>query len=69
MVKENSFIKTEECMMVNGFRIKCRDMESCIISLVLFILFLGKIAYDGQWVQDQFTGHGILYNENPDPLN
>lgn len=56
-------------MMVNGFRIKCRDMESCIISLVLFILFLGKIAYDGQWVQDQFTGHGILYNENPDPLN
>lgn len=28
----------------------------------------GKIAYDGQWSNDQFTGFGILYNEDPVPL-
>lgn len=25
----------------------------------------GKIAYDGDWVEDKFDGYGLLYNENP----
>lgn len=25
----------------------------------------GKIAYEGQWRNDQFYGNGILYNEYP----
>ena len=29
----------------------------------------GKIAYDGDWNNDQFTGFGILYNEEPLALN
>ncbi len=44
-------------------------MENFTISLVHFIINLGKIAYEGMWVQDQFTGKGVLFNENPDPLN
>jgi hypothetical protein len=69
MDKENSSIKMEECMMVNGSKIKWKVMENFIISLVHFIINLGKIAYEGMWVQDQFTGKGVLFNENPDPLN
>ena len=57
------------CMMEIGLKIKCRDMENYIINLVNIYLIKGKIAYDGRWIQDQFTGHGTLYNENPDPLN
>ena len=56
-------------MMVNGSKIKWKVMENFIISLVHFIINLGKIAYEGMWVQDQFTGKGVLFNENPDPLN
>lgn len=29
----------------------------------------GKIAYDGEWSNDQFTGFGVLYNEEPVMLN
>ena len=25
----------------------------------------GKIAYDGAWSDDKFTGFGVLYNEIP----
>ncbi len=25
----------------------------------------GKLAYDGEWQKDQFSGFGILYNECP----
>jgi hypothetical protein len=25
----------------------------------------GKIAYDGNWSNDQFSGLGVLYNESP----
>jgi hypothetical protein len=28
----------------------------------------GKAAYDGDWLEDKFEGFGILYNENPIPL-
>ena len=44
-------------------------MENFITNLVHFIVILGKIAYEGMWFQDQFTGNGVLYNENPDQLN
>ena len=27
-----------------------------------------KLAYDGSWKSDQFSGRGILYNEVPDIL-
>jgi hypothetical protein len=69
MVKENSSTKMEECMMANGSKTKWKVMENFTISLVHFIINLGKIAYEGMWVQDQFTGKGVLFNENPDPLN
>ena len=29
----------------------------------------GKIAYEGDWDNDTFTGYGILYNEYPQSLN
>jgi hypothetical protein len=33
----------------------------------------GKLAYEGDWVNDQFEGYGKLYNEYPEvvqePLN
>ncbi len=44
-------------------------MVNFITNLVHFIVILGKIAYEGMWFQDQFTGKGVLYNENPDQLN
>lgn len=28
----------------------------------------GKLAYEGDWKDDQFMGIGTLYNENPEPL-
>lgn len=28
----------------------------------------GKLAYDGYWKADQFTGSGVLYNEIPEVL-
>lgn len=28
----------------------------------------GKLAYDGNWRSDQFSGKGVLYNEIPDIL-
>lgn len=62
MVKENFFIKMVACMMEIGFKTKCKDMENCIINQVFFFLMSGKIAYDGEWIQDQFTGHGVLFN-------
>jgi hypothetical protein len=29
----------------------------------------GKVAYDGDWVNDKFEGFGVLYNEVPAVLN
>ena len=29
----------------------------------------GRIAYDGEWNDDQFTGFGTLFNEYPVPLD
>ncbi len=69
MAKENSSTKTEECTMGNGSRTKWKVMVNFITNLVHFIVILGKIAYEGMWFQDQFTGKGVLYNENPDQLN
>lgn len=37
-------------------------MENFIINQVLFYNNIGKIAYDGNWIKDQFTGYGVLYN-------
>lgn len=28
----------------------------------------GKLAYEGEWRNDQFMGKGVLYNEVPDIL-
>lgn len=28
----------------------------------------GKLAYQGQWLNNQFHGKGILFNENPTPV-
>lgn len=28
----------------------------------------GKLAYEGEWYSDQFSGKGTLYNEYPDVL-
>jgi hypothetical protein len=28
----------------------------------------GKLAYEGEWVNDQFSGAGTLYNEEPQIL-
>lgn len=28
----------------------------------------GKLAYEGEWRNDQFMGKGVLYNEIPDIL-
>ena len=47
MGKASSIIKMVECMMEIGFKIKCKDMENCIINQVLFFIILGKIAYEG----------------------
>lgn len=29
----------------------------------------GKLAYEGDWVNDQFEGFGKLYNEYPELMN
>lgn len=29
----------------------------------------GKLAYQGEWKNDQFMGKGVLYNELPDILD
>ncbi len=29
----------------------------------------GKLAYEGDWRNDQFMGKGVLFNEIPDVLN
>lgn len=29
----------------------------------------GKLAYEGEWMDDQFSGKGILYNEYPEQLS
>jgi len=60
---ESSFTRMVECMMATGCRIKWKVMASFIINLVCFFVNIsGKIAYDGEWIQDQFTGLGVLYN-------
>jgi hypothetical protein len=25
----------------------------------------GKLAYEGMWIKDKFSGRGTVYNENP----
>ena len=47
MDRVNSFIKTVECMMETGSKIKCKVMENCIINQVLLFIITGKIAYEG----------------------
>ncbi len=47
MDRASSIIKMVVCMMETGSKIKCKDMESCIINQVLFFIILGKIAYEG----------------------
>jgi hypothetical protein len=27
-----------------------------------------RLAYEGEWLNDQFSGKGTLYNEFPEPL-
>jgi hypothetical protein len=49
MVRASSSIKMADYMMVTGNKTIWTD--------------LGKLAYDGEWKDDQFCGHGILYNE------
>jgi antitoxin component YwqK of YwqJK toxin-antitoxin module len=28
----------------------------------------GKLAYEGEWKEDEFHGEGIVYNDNPTNL-
>jgi hypothetical protein len=68
MVRASSIIRMEACMMAAGRTTRCRAMDDYIISQVCFYIILGKIAYEGDWVADQFTGKGTLYNEKPDQI-
>ena len=68
MVRENFITKTEECTMETGFKTRWKATESSSINQAIPLINAGNIAYDGQWIQDQFTGQGTLYNETPDPL-
>jgi hypothetical protein len=29
----------------------------------------GELAYEGSWIDDNFSGQGILYNEKPDSFD
>lgn len=62
MDRVNFTTKMEECTMETGSKTKWKVTENSSINQVLHFINAGKIAYEGQWVQDQFTGQGILYN-------